>query len=55
MVRRRLRDTRRLRDLAAMFLARGAPLLAAHLRAKRRGTVSVKWQAEETSGNVNGR
>ena len=66
----RLRDKLSLRDLAEMFLARGlassheavrdwearfAPLLAAHLRAKRRGTASVMWHADETYSKVIGR
>jgi len=66
----RLRYTLRLRDLAEMFLERGfvfsreavrdwearfTPLLAAHLRAKRRGAASVKRHADETYINVNGR
>jgi len=65
----RLRYKLRLRDLAAMFLARGfvfsheavrdwearfAPLLAARLRAKRRGTIGTKWHADETYVRVNG-
>ena len=65
----RLRYKLRLRDLAEMFLARGfvfsheavrdwearfAPLLAARLRAKRRGTIGTKWHADETSVRVNG-
>jgi len=65
----RLRYKRSLRDLAAMFLARGfvfshetvrdwearfAPLLADRLRAKRRGQGGTKWHADETSIKVNG-
>ncbi len=65
----RLRDKLRLRDRAAMFLARGfvcsheavrdwearfAPLLTARLRAKRRGRGGTKWHADETSVTVNG-
>ncbi len=59
-----------LRDLAEMFLARGlsfthetvrewetrfAPLLTAQLRAKWRGTASMKWHADETYVKVDGR
>jgi len=66
----RLRYKLSLRDLAEMFLARGfvfthetvrawearfAPLLTAHLRAKRRGRVGVKWHADETYVKVDGR
>ena len=66
----RLRDKLRLRDLAELFLARGfvfsheavrdgearfAPLLAARLRAKRRGTAGSDWHADEPSIKVNGR
>jgi len=66
----RLRYKRSLRDLAEIFLARGfvfsheavrdwearfAPLLTAHLRAKRRGTAGVKWHADETYLRVDGR
>ncbi len=66
----RLRYTLRLRDLAAMFLARGfvfsheavrdweprcAPRLADRLRAKRRGHGGMRWHADETSLRVDGR
>jgi len=66
----RLRYKRSLRDLAEMFLTRGfsfthetvrewearvAPLLAAQLRAKRRGRVGAQWHADETSVRVDGR
>jgi len=66
----RLRYKRSLRDLAELFLARGfvftheavrdrearfAPLLAAQLRAKRRGTAGTTWHADETDVRVNGR
>ena len=66
----RLRYKLRLRDLAEMFLARGlvfthepvrerearfAPLLAARLRVKRRGTAGSTWHADETSLRVEGR
>ncbi len=59
----RLRDKLSLRDVAEMFLDRGfvcsheavrdwearfGPLLADHLRTKRRGTAGVKWHADET-------
>jgi len=59
----RLRYTLSLRDLAEMFLARGlvfsheavrdwearfAPLLAARLRAKRRGQAGGRWHVDET-------
>jgi len=65
----RLRYKLSLRDLAEMFLERGfvfsheavrdwearfAPLLAARLRAKRRGTAGVRWHADETYIKVNG-
>ena len=65
----RLRYKLSLRDLAEMFLARGfafshetvrdwearfAPLLAARLRAKRRGQAGTKWHADETYLRVNG-
>ena len=65
----RLRYKCSLRDLAEMFLERGcvfsheavrdrearfAPLLAARLRAKRRGTAGVRWHADETYIKVNG-
>ncbi len=65
----RLRYKLSLRDLAEMFLERGftfshetvrdwearfAPLLTAHLRAKRRGATGVKWHADETYIKVNG-
>ena len=70
MVLWRLRYKLSLRDLAEMFLERGfvftheavrdwearfAPLLAAQLRAKRRGTAGSKWHADATSIKVNGR
>jgi len=66
----RLRYKLRLRDLAEMFLVRGivfthetvrdwearfAPLLAARLRAKRRGQAGTKWHADETYSKVHGR
>jgi len=66
----RLRYKLSLRDLAEMFLERGlvftheavrdwearfAPLLAAQLRAKRRGTAGSKWHADETYLRVDGR
>jgi putative transposase len=66
----RLRYKLSLRDLAEMFLERGfvfsheavrawearfAPLLAARLRAKRRGQHRTKWHADETSLRVDGR
>jgi len=66
----RLRYKLSLRDLAEMFLTRGlsfthetmrewetrfAPLLTAQLRAKRRGTASMKWHADETYVKVDGR
>jgi len=66
----RLRYKRSLRDLAAMFLARGfvfsheavrdrearcAPLLTARLRARRRGQGGTKWPVDETDSKVNGR
>ena len=66
----RLRYKLSLRDLAEMFLERGvvfsheavrewearfAPLLAAHLRTKRRGTAGGKWHVDETYIKVNGR
>jgi len=66
----RIRYKLSLRDLAEMFLERGftfthetvrdwearfAPLLAAHLRAKRRGTAGGKWHVDETYVKVNGR
>jgi len=66
----RLRYTRSRRDLAEMFLTRGfvfthetvrdgearfGPLLADHLRAKRRGTAGVQWHADETYRTVDGR
>ncbi len=66
----RLRYKLSLRDLAEMFLVRGfvfsheavrdwearfAPLLAAQLRAKRRGTAGTKWHADETYVKVDGR
>jgi len=58
-----------LRDLAEMVLERGfefthetvrdwearvAPLIAAHLRAKRRGQAGRSWDVDETSVNVKG-
>jgi putative transposase len=64
-----LRYTPSLRDVAEMFLERGfcfthetvrewearfAPLLAAPLRAKRRGEAGVKWHADGTSVKVAG-
>jgi len=66
----RLRYKLSLRDLAEMFLTRGfvfthetvrdwetrfGPLLADHLRAKRRGTAGVQWHADETYRKVDGR
>ena len=66
----RLRYKLSLRDLAEMFLARGfvfshetvrdwearfAPLLAARLRAKRRGAAGTRWHADETYLKVDGR
>jgi transposase-like protein len=66
----RLRYKLSLRDLAEMFLARGftftheavrewetrfAPLMAARLRAKRRGKAGTKWHADETYLKVQGR
>jgi len=66
----RRRDTLRLRDLAAMFLTRGfvfshetvrdwearfAPLLAAQLRAQRRGRAGTTWHVDETYLRVDGR
>ncbi len=66
----RLRYKLSLRDIAEMFLERGfvfsheavrdwearfAPLLAAHLRARRRGTAGSNWHADETYIKVNGR
>jgi len=66
----RLRYTLRLRDLAAMFLARGfgfsheavrewetrfAPRSTTRLRAKRRGQAGATWHADETSVRVDGR
>jgi len=66
----RLRHKLSLRDVAEMFLARGfvfthetvrawearfAPLLAEHLRAKRRGQAGVQWHADETYVKVDGR
>ncbi len=65
----RLRYKLSLRDLAEMFLARGfvfthetvrdwearfAPLLAEHLRAKRRGHAGRSWYVDETYVKVNG-
>src|SRR5215217_1350895 len=65
----RLRYKLSLRDLADMFLDRGfdfthetvrdwearfAPLLAAHLRAKRRGLAGRSWYVDETYVKVNG-
>ncbi len=69
VVRWRRRYTLRLRDLAAMFLARGlvfsheavrdwearfAPRLADRLRAKRRGQAGGRWHVDETYVKVNG-
>ncbi len=66
----RLRYKRSLRGLAELVLARGgifsheavrdwearfAPLLAARLRAKRRGTAGSTWHADETYLRINGR
>jgi len=66
----RLRYKLSLRDLAEMFLVRGivfthetvrdrearfAPLLAARLRAKRRGQAGMKWHVDETYSKVYGR
>jgi len=66
----RLRYKLSLRDLAEMFLERGfvfthetvrawearfAPLLAAQLRTKRRGTAGTKWHVDETYRKVDGR
>ena len=66
----RLRYKLSLRDLAEMFLDRGfvftheavrdwearfAPLLTAHLRAKRRGHAGVSWYVDETYVKVNGK
>ncbi len=66
----RLRSTLRLRDLAALFLARGvvfsheavreretrlAPLIATRLRAKRRGHAGATWHADATYARVGGR
>ncbi len=66
----RLRYKRSLRDLAEMFLERGfvftheavrewearfTPLLAARLRAKRRGRAGAKWHTDETYIKVEGR
>jgi putative transposase len=66
----RMRYKLSLRDLAEMFLTRGfvftheavrnwearfAPLLAEHLRAKRRGGGGVSWYADETYVKVEGR
>jgi len=65
----RRRDNLRLRDRAALFLARGfgfsheavrdwaarcAPRLTARLRAKRRGRGGTKWHADETYVKVDG-
>ena len=65
----RLRYKLSLRDLAEMFLTRGfvfthetvrdwearfAPLLAEHLRAKRRGQAGRSWYVDETYVKVNG-
>ncbi len=70
VVRWRLRDKLRLRDVAEMFLERGfvcthetvrdwearfAPLLAAQMRAQRRGAASAKWHADEPDVRVNSR
>ncbi len=66
----RLHDKLRLRDVAEMFLERGcacthetvrdrearfAPLLAARLRARRRGAGGSKWHADGTDVRVDGR
>jgi putative transposase len=66
----RLRYKLSLRDLTEMFMTRGfvfthetvrdwearfAPLLADHLRAKRRGTAGDKWHADEPYLTVDGR
>jgi len=66
----RLRYKLSLRDLAEMFLTRGfvfshkavrdwetrfAPLLAARLRAMRRGRAGTRWHADETYLRVDGR
>ncbi len=66
----RLRYKLSLRDLAEMFLERGfvftheavrewearfAPLLAEHLRAKRRGKAGCSWYVDETYIKVHGR
>ncbi|WP_236601046.1 IS6 family transposase [Ktedonobacter sp. SOSP1-85] len=65
----RLRYKLRLRDLAERFLERGfvftheairdwearfAPLIADHLRAKRRGQAGTSWDVDETYVNVHG-
>ena len=66
----RLRSKLSLRDVAEMFLERGfvftheavrdwearfAPLLHERLRAKRRGTVGLRWHTDETYVKVAGR
>ena len=66
----RLRYKLSLRDLAEMFLERGfvftheavrdwearfAPLLAEHLRVKRRGQVATSWYVDETYVKVQGK
>lgn len=63
----RLRYTLSLRDLVEMFLERGwefsyeavrewerqfAPLIAEHLRAKRRGKAGQSWYVDETYGHA---
>jgi putative transposase len=70
VVRWRLRYKLSLRDLAEMFLERGfeftheavrdwearfAPLIAARLRAKRRGQAGASWHLDETYIRVKGR
>jgi len=69
VVRWRSRDTLRMRDLTALFLARGfdctpetvrdrearcAPLLTGRWRATRRGATGTRWHADETDVKVNG-
>jgi putative transposase len=66
----RLRYKLSLRDLAEMFLERGiaftheavrdwearfAPLIADHLRAKRRGQAGTSWYVDETYVKVHGK
>ena len=66
----RLRYTLRLRDLAAMFVARGfafthetvrdgearfVPRIAEQLRTKRRGQAGPSWDGDERSVKVNGK